>query len=33
MRVKQMIIQSNLSKMKNKMFPTCLQGDYRDNKV
>ena len=26
-----MIIHSNLSKMKNKFLPTCLQGNYRDS--
>ena len=26
-----MIIQSNLSKMKNKILTTCLQGNYRDS--
>ena len=26
-----MIIHSNSSKMKNKILPTCLQGDYRDS--
>ena len=26
-----MIIQSNLSKMKNKILPTCLQENYRDS--
>ena len=30
MRIKQMIIHINLSKMKNKILPTCLQGNYRD---
>ena len=29
MRTKQMIIQSSLSKMKNKILPTCSQGNYR----
>ena len=28
---KQMIVHSNLSKMKNKILPTCLQGNYRDS--
>ena len=31
MRVKQMIIYSNLSKMKYRIPPTCLQGNYRDS--
>ena len=31
MRIKQMIINSNLSKMRNKILPTCLQGNYRDS--
>ena len=31
MRIRQMIIQNNLSKMKNKIFLTCLQGNYRDS--
>ena len=26
-----MIINSTLSKMKNKILPTCLQGNYRDS--
>ena len=26
-----MIIQTNLSKMKNKILPTCLQGNYQDS--
>ena len=26
-----MIIHSNLSKMKNKIVPTCLQGNYKDS--
>ena len=26
-----MILNSNLSKMKNKILPTCLQGSYRDS--
>ena len=26
-----MIIHSNLSKMKNEILPTCLQGNCRDN--
>ena len=30
-RIKQLIIHSNLSKMKNKILPTCLQGNYRDS--
>ena len=29
MRIKQMIIHSNLSKMKNKILPICLQGNWR----
>ena len=29
MRIKQMIIHSNLCKMKNQILPTCLQGTYR----
>ena len=28
MRIKQMIIHSNLSKVKNKTLPICLQGEY-----
>ena len=31
MRTKQMIIHSNLSEMKNKILPTCSQGNYRDS--
>ena len=31
MRIEQIIIHSNLSKMKNKIHPTCLQGNYRDS--
>ena len=31
MRIKQMIIHSNLSKIKNKIFTTCLQGKSRDS--
>ena len=31
MRIKQMIIHSNLSDMKNKTLQTCLQGNYRDS--
>ena len=31
MRIKQMIINSNLSKMRNKILPTCLKGNYRDS--
>ena len=30
MRIEQMITHSNLSKMKNKILPICLQGNYRD---
>ena len=26
-----MVIHCNLSKMKNKFLPTCLQGKYRDS--
>ena len=26
-----MIIHSNLAEMKNKILPTCLQGNYRDS--
>ena len=26
-----MIIHSNLSKMKNNILPTCLQGNHRDS--
>ena len=26
-----MIIHSNLSKMKNKILPTCLKGNYTDS--
>ena len=29
-RIKQMIIHSNLPQMTNQTLPTCLQGDYRD---
>ena len=29
MRIKQLIIYTNLSEMKNKILPTCLQGNYR----
>ena len=32
MRIKQLIIHSNLSKMKNKILSTCLQGNYKDSK-
>ena len=28
-RIKQIIIHSNLAKMKNKIVPTCLQRNYR----
>ena len=31
MRMKQMIIHCNLSKVKNKIRPTCLQGNYSDS--
>ena len=31
MRTMQMIIQSNLSEMENKILPTCLQRKYRDS--
>ena len=31
MRIKQMIIHSNLHKMKNKILPTILQGNYSDS--
>ena len=31
MRIKQIIIHSNLSKMKIKILPACLQGNYRDS--
>ena len=31
MSIKQMIIHSNLSKMKNEILPTCLQGNYRNS--
>ena len=31
MRIQQMTIHNNLSKMKNKILPTCLQGNYRDS--
>ena len=30
-RIKQMIIHSSLSKITNKILPTCLQGNYRDS--
>ena len=30
MRIKLLIIHSNLFKLKNKIFPTCLQGNYRE---
>ena len=30
-RMKQMIIHSNLPKMKDKILPVCLKGNYRDN--
>ena len=28
-----MIIHSNLCKMKNKILPICLQGNYRDSSI
>ena len=31
MRIKQMIIHKNLSKLKNKLLPTSLQGNNRDS--
>ena len=31
MRKKQMIIHSKLSKIKNKILPTSLQGNYKDS--
>ena len=31
MRTKQLIIHTNLSKMKNKILPTCVKGNYRDS--
>ena len=31
MRIKQMLVHSNLSKMKNKFLPTCLEENYRDS--
>ena len=31
MRIKQLITHSNLSQMKNKILPTCLQGNYGDS--
>ena len=31
MRIQQLIIHSNLSKMKSKISPTCSQGNYRDS--
>ena len=31
MRIKQMIIHSKLSKMKDKTLRTCLQGNFRDS--
>ena len=31
MRIKQMIVHSNVSKMKNKILPACLQGKCRDS--
>ena len=31
MRIKQIIIHNNLSKMKSRILPNCLQGNYRDS--
>ena len=31
MRIKQVILNSNLSQMKNKILPICLQGNYGDS--
>ena len=31
MRMKGMIIHSSISKMENKILPTCLEGNYRDS--
>ena len=31
MRIKHLVIQRKLSKMKNKILPTCLQGNYGDS--
>ena len=31
MGIKQIIIESNLSEMKNKILPTCLQENYGDS--
>ena len=31
MKIKQMIIHSTFFNMKNKILPTFLQGNYRDN--
>ena len=31
MKIKQIIKQSNFPKKKNKIFPTCLQGNYTDS--
>ena len=31
MRIKQITMHSNLSKIKNKILQTCLQGNYRDS--
>ena len=31
MRIKKLIIHRKLSKMKNKILPTCLQGNYRNS--
>ena len=31
MGIKQLIIHNNLSQMKNKILPTCLQANYRDS--
>ena len=31
MRIKQMILQSNLFQTKNEILPTCFQGNCRDS--
>ena len=31
MRIKQLIIHSNVSKMTSKISPACLRGNYRDS--
>ena len=31
MRIKQVIMNNNLSKMKNQILPTCLQVNYRNS--